>query len=88
MSEGEGHKLHGVPRGTSHGHRLVVVLLVIFQPAIAVKAEEEVFMVLWLMLLLLLVVVVVVIHDESDLKVTRWMKDVCEDEERKEEERR
>ncbi|KAI6915295.1 hypothetical protein KC334_g65 [Hortaea werneckii] len=46
--------------GTSHSHRLVVVLLVISQPAIAVEADEEVFMVL------LLLLVLVVIHDGSD----------------------
>ncbi|KAI7028405.1 hypothetical protein KC318_g67 [Hortaea werneckii] len=45
---------------SSHSHRLVVVLLVISQPAIAVEADEEVFMVL------LLLLVLVVIHDGSD----------------------
>lgn len=56
-----------MPTGTSHGHRFVIVLLVIFQPAIAVEADEEVFMVLSLLFLLLLVVVVV-IHHGGDLE--------------------
>ena len=56
-----GHRLHGVPRGTRHGHGLVIVLLVIFQPAIAVEGDEEVFMVYLLLLML------VGIHDGSDL---------------------
>lgn len=43
------YKLQGVPRGTSHGYRLMVVLLVIFHPAIAAEAGGEVFVVFFLL---------------------------------------
>lgn len=63
--EERGHKLHGVPRGTSHGHRLVAVLLVIFQPMTGVEADGVVLVLLLLLLMVeMVVMVVVMIHDE------------------------
>lgn len=60
--EERGYKLHGVPRGTSHSHRLMVILL----PTTGVEGDGVVLVLLLLLLLLLLVEMVVVVEAIPD----------------------
>lgn len=71
MSGRRFHKLLGLPTDTSHGHRLVVILLVIFQPKTGVEGDGMVCMLLLLLLLavetVVVVMVMMVIHDGGNL---------------------